>query len=281
MFKISTQIIFISLFFANLANAKTIQIVATIPYIADLVKNITCHNPNYNVISLAPAGVDTHTYILTPNDRILLKNANIIIQVGAGLEHWLDKIPFEKGQNRLILSQPHVFDPHIWQSPVLTEQIVNTLFQFLITQNIQDKNVLKICTQKYIEKIHITVAELNKQVEIIPKQNRIIVTNHNSLGYFAAAFGFKVYSLLGLSDEDEPSAEQIKNLILMLRSQHIKSIFLESTGTSKNIQTIAENAHVQIGGKLYGDSFGEKGSGADTTIGIWTTNMTTLVKALQ
>ena len=291
------KIIFVTLLISNFAQASPLNIIVTVPYISDLVHNVTCNSSKYNVDSLIPVGVDPHTYILTPNDRIRIKNANLIIQIGAGLEHWLDKIPFEKGQNRIVFSQhlnfhkmldteskntnELVFDPHIWQSPKLTEEAALLLSQFLALQNPTDKNSLESCTKKYIEKIHSTVAELKKQVATIPEKNKLLATNHDALGYFADAFGFKIFSILGLSDEDEPSVEQLQSLITLLLQQHIKSVFLESTGNTKNIQTVANNAHVEVGGKLYGDSFGEKGSGADTTISMWQANTATLVKALK
>ncbi len=67
----------------------------------------------------------------------------------------------------------------------------------------------------------------------------------------------------------------------MLKQNNIKALFLETTGNNKSIITIAKNANIKIGGKLYGDSFGEKNSGADTTLGLWQTNVTTIVKALK
>lgn len=275
---------------------RKLNIIVTVPYLQDLIENITCHSQQYKVSSLIPVGVDPHTFILAPDDRIRLKNADLIVQIGAGLEPWLDKIPLS--QNNLIVLSKHlmfrkmdedkgnsksefVYDPHIWQSPKLTEDAVLALAQILIEINSMDKVAINSCTRDYTSKIETTVVQLKKQIEKIPERERVIATNHDSLGYFAETFGFKIYSILGLSDEEEPSLVELTNLIMLLKQQHIKSIFLESTGNNKNIQTVSVNAHVNIGGKLYGDSFGEKGSGADTTLGMWQTNVSRIVKALQ
>ena len=292
-----TKTLYLFLVLTTYAHAKPLHIVTTVPYLADLVDNITCHNSNYVIHSLIPNGIDPHTYILAPKDRILIKNAGAIIQIGAGLEKWLDKIPIEKGQKRLILSQhlnlrkmretsstnknELLLDPHIWQSPKLTEDAVLQLSQFLISQDQNNKNQIEACTQKYVENIHATVEELKKQIDTIPKENRLLATNHDSLGYFAIYFNLKIYTILGLSDEEQPSPKQLQNLILALQQHHIKSIFLEATGNPKSIQTVASNAHIKINGILYGDSFGQKGSNADTTIKLWKSNTETLVRALR
>ena len=283
------------LLFVETAVAKPLKVVATVPFLVDLMENTTCRHSHYEVQSLIPVGVDPHTYVLTPQDRIALKNADLVLQIGAHLEPWLGKIPMEAKQGRLVLSE-HLplrkiqsqnssplseFDPHIWQSPQLTQKAAQVLKGYLSLKSSQDKDFLETCTQKYLEKIQSTVVDLKKQVGTIPVQNRVIATNHDSLSYFAEAFGFQIYSILGLSDEAEPSFQQMQNLISILKQKHIKSVFLESTGQTKNMETIAENAHIAVGGKLYGDSFGTLKSGANTTLGLWQSNVSTLVKALK
>ncbi len=271
---------FFILCFASYAQER--NIVVTLPYLKDLVDNILCKAPEYKTISIITAGIDPHTFILTPNDRIRLKNANTVIQIGTALEFWMDKIKFDSIQNHIVLNERLLIqDTHIWQSPKITEKVVNILAENFIKQNFENKNNIENCAQTYILKIHSTVADLKKQLSLIPKENRVIATNHDSFRYFAEAFDFKIYSILGLSDEEQPNIKQLKYLITLLRQQHIKSVFLESTGNPKNILILAKNANVTIGGKLYGDSLGEKGSGADTTLGMWQTNVSTLVKALK
>jgi ABC-type Zn uptake system ZnuABC Zn-binding protein ZnuA len=293
-------------FFLSMAQAKAINIVVTVPYLKDLVQNVTCFSPDYKTNSFISAGVDPHTFVLAPNDRIRLTQADLVIQIGAGLEPWLDKIKDNK-QSHVILSEHLKFkrmdpaaspvgsprddkhesrddnslDPHIWHSPKLTEDAVILLAKTFEKINPQDKNRIEKCTKNYIDNIHSTVEKLKKQLTVIPQKNRILATNHDSLGYFAQTFDFKIYSILGLSDEEEPSLAQLKNLITTLEKQKIKAVFLETTGNSKNMQTVADNAHVKIGGKLYGDSFGEIGSHADTTLGVWQSNVNTIIQGLS
>ncbi|MES2615110.1 MAG: metal ABC transporter substrate-binding protein [Bdellovibrionota bacterium] len=280
-----------------LARSAHADIVVSVPYLKDLVQNITCSSNKYSVKSLIPIGVDPHTFVLTPDDRTLIQKADFVIQIGSDLEPWLDKIGHNKNQTRLNLSEhlslrkrqevdaknnsSLVYDPHIWQSPKLTEDAANLLSQTFIQLFPNEKKILTECTKKYIDNIHTEVAQLKQKSLSINPKNRVIATNHDALGYFAEAFDFKIYSILGLSDEDQPTAKQLKTLIEVLQKQNIKSVFLESTGNEKNIKTVAKGANVTIGGQLYGDSFGEKESGADTTLGMWQTNMDTLVKALK
>lgn len=287
--------IFLLLFLNCSAYGNPLTVTTSVPYLKDLVENITCQKNNDNINSIIPVGMDPHTFILTPSSRTLIQNSDIFIVVGAGLEPWLHKIKLKPTQTKIVLEKfltlrnlknsegdnKFQLDPHIWQSPNLTKNAVKILTQAFIKLNPENKNSYESCSARYLQDIESYVEKLKKEINLIPEKNRIIATNHDSLGYFANEFGFKIVSILGLSDEGEPSFNEFHNILQLMKKEEIHSVFLESTGGSKNIQTIAKNAHVKIGGKLYSDSFGDKGSGADTTLGMWETNMTTLVKSLQ
>jgi ABC-type Zn uptake system ZnuABC Zn-binding protein ZnuA len=276
---------------------KKLDIVTTVPYLTDVVNHISCQNKQIHVHSLIPIGVDPHTYMLTPSQRMEIKKAQILIQIGAHLEPWLDKINNESNQIRIVLSSQINFsevkevhslnqdgfllDPHIWQSPSLTKKTVQVISKELIQTGVENKKQIQMCTQNYLKEINDAVKQMNKTFSLLPENKKILATNHDSLGYFAKEFGFKIYTLLGMSDEDSPTISQLNNLINQLKQDKVSAIFLESTGNIKNIQTISENAHVKIGGKLYGDSLGSLESGANTTINMWKTNANTIVEGLK
>lgn len=296
----SRLLLFIILFFSKPVLSQQLHIVVSVPYLKDVLQNITCDSKQYQINSLIPTGLDPHTFILTPQDRFAIKKADLMIQIGAGLEPWLDKVKTDSLQNHIILTQiikqqkkqissqrdsklPEQLatDPHIWQSPELTQRAAYSLAEILSQLNPSSRRIIEVCTKNYIDKIHLVVGKLQSQILVLPKNERILATNHDSFGYFAQAFDFKIYSILGLSDEEQPTFVQLKNLITLLQNQHIKAVFLESTGDHKNITMVAKNSKVKIGGKLYADSLGEVGSGAETTLGMWESNMLTIIKALQ
>ena len=61
----------------------------------------------------------------------------------------------------------------------------------------------------------------------------------------------------------------------------IKAIFVETSVNKKLINSIAEEAGVEIGGELYSDSMGEPGSAGETYLGMMRENVITIVEALK
>ena len=189
---------------------KSLNIVTTVPYLTDVINRISCQNNQIHVHSLIPIGVDPHTFMLTPSQRMEIKKANILIQIGAHLEPWLDKISNEKNQSRIVLSSQiklnavnagdslsqdgFVLDPHIWQSPNLTKKTVQVISQELIKYDVENKKQIQVCTQNYLKEINDTVEQINKTFSLLPENKKVLATNHDSLGYFAKEFGFKIYT---------------------------------------------------------------------------------------
>lgn len=281
------------------AQAQKLRIAVTIPYIQDLLTNVTCGHSDFQVTTLVQQEVDPHTFAFSPSQRLAMAQADVLIQVGAGLETWMDKVSFKKHQTSLVLTEgmtldrlddsdrhgPHEdvfeFDPHIWHSPKLTLQAVQKIAQKLEELSPEHSVEIKKCTANYVKKINDEVETLRAQVQSLPAEKRILATNHDAFGYFANEFGFRVVSILGFSDESPPTVHQIKNMIEQIRSQKIKIVFLEFTGSMKALETVAKETGVRVGGHLYGDTLGPKGSGAETVLGMWKTNIQTLVGSLK
>jgi manganese/zinc/iron transport system substrate-binding protein len=66
----------------------------------------------------------------------------------------------------------------------------------------------------------------------------------------------------------------------------IKAVFIESSVSSKSIQSVIEGARtlgheVSIGGELFSDAMGDEGTVEGTYIGMVRHNVDTIVKALK
>ncbi len=292
----------------NISNAQKItkdpiKIETTIPYLNDLVSKASCNSKSFQVGSIISVGIDPHTFHMTPSNRIAIAKADVIVSIGSGLEPWISKIKRKKNQiwinvtegmalnklnsnemNNHVHEDNHIHldnDPHIWQSPSLTKQALQKISLSLKKIRPEEKENIETCTKEYIKVIDDTVYKLKKEIETIPIEKRVIATNHDALSYFASEFGFKIYSILGLSDESAPTAAQLKKIILQVKNENIPAVFLESTGNMRNINTVSNEANVKIGGTLYGDSLGTKGSGAETAPEMWRSNVNTIIDALK
>lgn len=278
--KVSLTLFFI-LINQSSQSIENVSIATTLPYLEDIAKNIICVKKSVDVTSIVQTGSSPHAFVLSLSDRIKIEHATVVIALGNEIDHWVDKIPKKEGQTWIFVASPNEKDPHIWQSPRRTKEVAQKISSGLTAAKILTKQEADTCEQKYIGKVNQTTKELKSIVQSIPKENRILATNHDSLFYFAQEFGFRLITVLGSNDEEQPTPQQIRRMIASVQKEHAKSLFLESTGNMKNLESISRDTGVKIGGELYGDSLGPQGSGAESTIGMWKTNVETIAKALK
>lgn len=108
------------------------------------------------------------------------------------------------------------------------------------------------CTAQNAERYIAQLNELDRfiaeEVAKIPAADRKLVTNHESFGYFADRYGFRIIGTIvpGVSTGASPSAQQLARLTERVREAGVKVIFLE---TGANPQ-LAEQLRARPGSGL-------------------------------
>lgn len=157
-------------------------------------------------------------------------------------------------------------DPHVWhnaQNGIKMVEVVQVNLAKLVPNqsSLYKKNAGKSITQ--FQEIDTWI---KAQIATIPSNARKLVTTHDSLGYFAAAYGVSVEGALqGLSTEQKPSAARVKELVNIIESDKVPMIFAELTGNQNLLNAIARDAGVKISEQpLFTDGLGEAGSAGET-----------------
>jgi ABC-type Zn uptake system ZnuABC Zn-binding protein ZnuA len=136
----------------------------------------------------------------------------------------------------------------------------------------------------YLDTLQALDTWVRQQVATLPPERRKLVTNHDTFGYFAHAYGFQILgtALGSLSTETgEPSAQQIATLVDEITAAGVPAIFAENVANPDLMQSIADEAGVQLAPTLYSDSLGSEGSPGATYEGMMRSNVTTIVDALK
>ena len=294
------QKIFLSIvfFFVTLglttAHADKIKAIATISIIGDVVKNVVGDAINL-VVLVGPNG-DAHEYEPIPADSVNIARADIIFENGLHLEHWLDKLYSASGSKakRIIVSQgvsPRIFednpqetDPHAWQD------VTNVI---LYTQNVRDalvnidpanKDLYGSNAKNYIQQLQALDAWVKTEVAAIPVDKRKLVTNHDALGYFAKAYGFKIIGAVipsATTEAADPSAKETSDLLNIIKSNDVHAIFSENMANPKLAQTLSKEAGVQVGPEVYTDALGPIGSKGETYLKMIEHNVKILKEYLK
>ncbi len=173
-------------------------------------------------------------------------------------------------------------DPHFWFDPNRVKIAVNEIAARLSAIDPENASVYSQNASEYGQKLDELHAWTQEQVSAVAPERRLLVTSHDSLSYFANAYGFKVVGLVipSLATHVEPSAEHIAGLVAVVREHGVPAVFGETTVSERLAQAVARETGADLV-QLYSGSLGPEGSGADTYLGMVRTNVERIVGALK
>jgi zinc/manganese transport system substrate-binding protein len=172
-------------------------------------------------------------------------------------------------------------DPHAWQNPLLVATYVANIRDALIRANPAAAELYLTRAAAYIEQLAALDRWAREQIATLPPARRKLVTSHDSLGYFADAYGFETVPVAGISSSAEPDARTVAGIVDLIRDEQVPAVFLELTTNPKLLRQIGADAGVRLAEPLFTDSVGPAGSGAETYLDLIRTNVTRIVAALR
>lgn len=275
-------------------------IVATTGMIADIVHNVVGDSlTNVKVLSLMGEGVDPHLYKATARDVERLQNADIVFYNGLHLEgkmtDVLEKlskskpvIPISRNipEHSLRMLSETQHDPHIWFDVRLWKYACSAVANELSRIDTTNSTTYQQNALKYLHKLDSLDLWVRNQIMIIPKEQRVLITAHDAFGYFGSAYGIDVIGLQGISTVGEFSVQDVMNLVTLISTRKIRSVFIESSVSKRSIEAVVEGVKsrggtISIGGELYSDAMGAKHTPEGTYIGMVKANVRTIVQGLR
>ena len=269
--------------------------------IADFARQVA---GDYCVVkSILAPGADPHTYMPTPGDERMVLDADLCLQNGLHLEgnNWMAKLAQDANKPLAVCSdgvQPietayadqKINDPHAWFSPRNAAVYVNNIVKALVKLDPVNALLYESRGKLYLQQLRVLEAWILEHVNMIPPQQRVLVTSHDAFNYycrdfkFNADFGYMSLAPVGWSTGSEVGGgitpERRKQVIESIQKYGAQAVFVETSVNPKLVREIAADAGVGIGGELYSDSMGEEGTAGETYIGMMRENTLTILKAL-
>lgn len=288
-------------------------IVATTSIWADVTRQVACTD-DVEVRTLIPPGGDAHAFEPSLRDRQLMDDATLVVANGAGLEETLAPTlaAVTAGGGRVFEIAEHVAappepagtpvattgddhaddhdpdddhghegtDPHVWFDPTLVAEALPALGDALVEAGL-DRAAIERCVDTAAAALTALDEELTTTLAGIPAADRVLVTNHDALGYFARRYDFEILGtvLPSTSTFTEASPSQLDALAVEISAAGVPAIFTETLHSSGDARALADRLGVEVV-ELYTDSLGEEGSGAETYAGLLRTDAQRLADAL-
>jgi manganese/iron transport system substrate-binding protein len=177
----------------------------------------------------------------------------------------------------------HEGDPHFWLDPILVVKYVENIRDGLSQADPDGSKAYAANAEAYIKQLQELDKWIAEQVKQVPDKNRQLVTNHESLGYFADRYGFQVVGTIvpSVSTSASPSAQQLARLSNAVKKAGVKAIFLETGSSSQLAKQLAQEAGVKVVTELYTHSITDAKGAAPTYIDMMKYNVKTVVEALK
>ena len=276
------------------ANDERKVIVCSTTQVADFARQIV--GDRWEVICVLDAAEDPHTYELAGDDKTAVQRADLCAENGWNLEghNWMRKLASDAGKTIVTCIEgvdplqveevnEKVKDPHAWLDPKNAEIYVRNLCEMICKIDPDHADEYRARQDLYIDQLRMLRRWIAKQVNTIPANQRLLVTHHDAFEYFCRAFNFKTASPLGWTTAEmtEVTTADRQAIVKKIRNLGVKAIFVETSINDELLRGIAKDAGVQIGGKLYSDAMGAKGSAGETYIGMMRENVLTIVNALK
>ena len=174
-----------------------------------------------------------------------------------------------------------IHDPHFWFDPLRVKRAVNDIAARLSELDPDRADTFTANASTYNEQLDELHAWIEEQVGTVPEERRLLVTSHDSLGYFANLYGFEVVGvILSITTEVEPSAADLADLIHEIEEYSVQAVFGETTVSERLAETVAAESGAKVV-RLHSGSLGAEGSGAESYIEMMRTNVERIVEALK
>ena len=172
-------------------------------------------------------------------------------------------------------------DPHYWFDPVRVKLVVNDIAARLSVLDPDRGDMFRANAEAYNAKLDELHTWTEEQVSAVPEENRLLVTSHDSFGYFANLYGFEVVGVvLSITTDVEPSAGDLADLVEEVKEEGVPVVFGETTVSERLASAVAKESGAELV-RLYSGSLGPDGSGAETYIGMIRTNVERIVEGLK
>ena len=240
---------------------------------ADWLTNIS--GDAFEVTALLDKGIDPHTYKPSKGDLDAIRAADVIIYHGVHLEGKIIDV-LEKIDGKLIIDAaanvpdsiiisdpnfPASKDPHYWFDTELVQFIVGDIAQQLSTAYPSSASQVQSATVNYQQEILTTSDSVQKIIERIIPEQRLVITTHDALSYFARTFGMRVRTLQGASTVSEFGLREITELVDFICTNEVPAIFLENIVSPQAMESVQRGCldkgfDVELGPELLSDSLG-------------------------
>jgi ABC-type Zn uptake system ZnuABC Zn-binding protein ZnuA len=229
-----------------------------------------------NCVILLPPGKSPHEYAPTPQDRVSIAKAKLVVKNGLMIDNWVDKL-LDEAPSAVVVDVGQVVkargieplhteeisvtpasetkpgetedvsagNPHIWLDPRVQAMAAEAIRDALVKLDPAHKSGYESRAKAYLEDLRKLDDDFAQAAKGFKQKD--FIGFHSAYAYLARRYGLnQVASVEELPDEG-PSAAQLKNIIKLIQEKHIKVVFTETAFEPKAMNRVVDETGVKTG----------------------------------
>ena len=228
---------------------------------------------------LIPNGVDPHEWEPSAKDVEAINKAALVVANGLNLEEGLDSI-LDASESPVFYATDHIVvlemgedshahgdhahegeakpedghahdehshdggDPHFWTDPLAVAEVVEHLSEELSSLGLD----VAERAETLIADLTALDAEVVELLSAIPVEDRVMITGHVSMAYFAAHYGFELLGSIvpSLSTSAEATAANLAELKEVIAVEGVSVIFAEVGAPDDVVEALANETGARV-----------------------------------
>jgi zinc transport system substrate-binding protein len=233
---------------------------------------------------LLPGDVGPHDFQLRPQDLRKIRQADLLIANGLGMEGWLEKAiqgNAKESARKIVrtadgLKQELIYhlptlsldpatarqgghehghdhdheaageapNPHVWLDPVYAQHAVSNIITALSDSDPAHATGYKDRGLAYIRRLQQLDHDIRTRLTGIT--NRTIVTYHDAFPYFCRRYGIDLAGVVEEVPSVEPSPKYLANLSAVIRARNVRVIFTEPQFNPRLVRQISRDLKIRF-----------------------------------
>jgi len=284
---------------SNSQKGEIKKVVATTGMVGDATSRLLGDLAEVEVL-MGP-GVDPHLYKASQGDMQKLNDAGMVVYSGHHLEGKMADILQKLGRQKPVFPMAEyiaenrlqhgrdgnsAIDPHLWMEPKSWIMGIEALADTLKALFPNDTQAIGSNFRSYRDEIIQANDTIDRWMHEIPVAQRVLITSHDAFQYFGLAYQVEVKGLQGISTVSEYGLKDVSDMVNFIVNRKIPAVFVESSVSDKSLQAVLEGCRskghpLKIGGTLFSDALGAKGTPEGTYTGMLLYNARTIKQALK
>ena len=220
--------------------------VASIGPLADWARHVA--GPAWRIECVLPPGASEHAYEIKPRDAVRFQDARLWIEVGAGLEPFLDRLRAATGGGEVFVLTEGLRlrdgNPHVWLDPRVARDALGRLAESFARALPADSSGFRARARADARSLDSLDAEYRAAAAGF--RARRFIAFHGAWGYLASRYGLTQAGAIEESPGREPGPSDWARLIEEVRRSGAHAIYAEPQFGERVPAALARDAGVEV-----------------------------------